>query len=405
MVNERLAVTVCFLSLTGALAAGCAAAETPEQAAKRFTRAFLSYAPATVIEISQASPGYAGPYVPLSAIRTNINPDAKEQLGLLIDPAANTVAAGMLFPIQQSGPPITIDTLPAFAEGFLAEQLSKFFQARVRIRWPAIPVRPTGVIPLSAEISSGYGNFRLPLAVGVDARHLIIGDTWPLDRDPRAVRREILAKTEVHWDVGHENAPVKVVEFSDFECPACKRGWAKVKPILEEAGDRVRHGLVAFPLVAAHPWAFRAAVAGQCVSLLWPADLVLLKEEFYRLQDTLTVETVDPAVFGFLAQHSLDEAKFRSCYLKDPSIDAVLRQLEVGYRLGVTGTPTYFVNGEPLPWTEPDWFTKRLRAIIAAGNPEGAAEIVASPPTPTPVPPTPRATVPTSAAPSPAPKR
>ena len=394
MANVRLRTIVGWVAAAGVLATGCATAETPEQAAKRFTRAFLSYAPATVVEVTPATPGYTGPYLPLTAIRTDLNPDVKEQIGLMVDPAAGTVAAGMLFPIQQSGPPITAEQLPSFAENFLADQLSKFFQARVRVRWPGAPLKLGAVIPLDAEISSGYGNFRMPVALGVDARHIVIGATWPLDRDPRAVRREILAKTEVHWDVGHEDAPVKIVEFSDFECPACKRGWAKVKPILEEAGGRVRHGLAAFPLVAAHPWAFRAAVAGECVALAWPAQLVSLKEEFYRLQENLTVETVDPAVLGFLNQHTLDEKRFLSCYLKDPAINSVLAQLETGYALGVTGTPTYFVNGEALPWTEADWFTKRLRAIVAAGNPEGAAEIVANPPTPTPVPPTPTAAPP-----------
>jgi protein-disulfide isomerase len=221
---------------------------------------------------------------------------------------------------------------------------------------------------------------QMAIAISTDGKYLALGGTWPLDRDPRALRREILDSADVQWDPGHEKAVVKLVEFSDFQCPACKRGWANVKPVLAEAGENVRHGLVNFPLYNLHPWAFRVAVAGECVGSLWPDRLVALKEDFYRLQDSLTLDTVDIAVIGFLAQQGLDEKSFRGCYLKDAAVDRVLRQLELGYRLGVFGTPTYFANGESLPFGEPEVFAKRLQAIIAAkGRPEDAAEVVATP--------------------------
>jgi protein-disulfide isomerase len=225
---------------------------------------------------------------------------------------------------------------------------------------------------------------QMALAISTDGKYVALGGTWPIDRDPRAVRREILQSADVQWDPDHENATVKVVEFSDFQCPACKRGWGIVKPLLTEAGDTVRHGLVNFPLYNAHPWAFRAAVAGECVGSIWPDRLVALKEEFYRLQDSMTLDSVDPAALCFVAEQNLDEKNFRACYLKDPAIDRVLRQLELGYRLGVFGTPTYFANGEQLPWNEAEIFAKRLQAINAAkGRPEDAADVVVTPkPTP-----------------------
>jgi 2-hydroxychromene-2-carboxylate isomerase len=111
----------------------------------------------------------------------------------------------------------------------------------------------------------------------------------------------------------------------------------------------------------------------------------------------MTLEAVDPAVSGFLSQQGLDQSRFNACFLKDPAIDTVLRQIELGYRLGVFGTPTYYANGEQLPWGEPEWFGKRLQAIIAAkGIPENAAEIVVKPATPTPVPSPPPASPPAS---------
>ncbi len=360
--------------------------------ARRFALEFLPYAPGSSADVKVDNSGVTpvGTYLTLTVVRTTAKSDrAAEQLGMLLDPAQRTAAVGLIFPLPATQPPITPDRLPTFVEQLLPQAVGQILNSHVRVPWPEVPSRLTPVVALTASISTGYGTMTMPIAVTADGRWLAIGATWPLDRDPREVRREILAKAPIQWDPGHENAPLKVVEFSDYECPACKRGWSEVKPIFESFGDKLRHGLVNFPLVNNHPWAFRAAVAGACIGSLWPDKLVPFKEEMYRLQDSLTVETVDDAVFGFLTQQSLAEKAFRACYLKDPSLDRVLRGMDVGNRLGVMGTPTYYVNGESMPFGEKEWTEKRMQAILAnGGRPEGAAEIVWTPPpaTPTPAP-------------------
>jgi len=188
----------------------------------------------------------------------------------------------------------------------------------------------------------------------------------------------VIEATLVQWDPGHEAASVKLVEFSDYECPACKRGWGDLKPVLAGFGEAVRHGLVNFPLTTLHPWAFRAASAGSCIYSLWPDKLLAFKDDMYRLQDTLTVATVDEAVLGFLDQHSLDKAKFQACHMNDRKgevMDRILQQMDLGHRLGVFGTPAYYVNGEML-YAKPDIAKRRIQAILdAGGKPEDAAEL------------------------------
>ncbi len=369
------------------LAAVPGRAQVSEQAIKAFARAAMGYAPGTAISVIEVTPATtpAGPYQAVRLERTSLKPDAKDNFAMLVDPQAGTAAAGLLFPLPATDPPVTTATLPMFVEQTLPQALSTWLGARVKVPWPMMQAKMGGVVQLTAQVDTGYGWMHMPLAVSADGKYLVIGGTWPLARDPREVRREILDKAEVQWDPGRENAAVKLVEFSDFQCPGCKLGWTNVKPILTRFGDKVRHGIVTFPLVSLHPWAFRAAVAGYCLGQYWPERVVELKEECYRLQDTLTVGSLDDVVFGFLAANGLDKDKFLGCYLKDPSVDAVLRHLDLGYRLGVFGTPTFYAGGEALPWQEPEWFEKRLAAIIAAGGrPEAAAEIVVKPPTPAP---------------------
>ncbi len=381
------------------LVATTCSAQVMEQDLKRFTKAYMGYVPAEVVTLTEnvVRTAPAGSYQTVRADRSTPMGEAKDQLGMLIDPMVRTAAVGLLFPLPPTEPPVTGATLPTFVQETLPQALGSFLGNRVKISWPMTPMRASGVLVLTAKVETGYGPVRLPLAISTDGKYLALGGTWPVDRDPRAVRREILESSDIQWDPGHEKALIKLVEFSDFQCPACKRGWGNIKGPLAEAGENLRHGLVNFPLFNLHPWAFRAAVAGECVGSIWPDRLVPLKEEFYRLQDSMTLEAVDPAVSGFLSQHGLDQSRFNACFLKDPAIDTVLRQIELGYRLGVFGTPTYYANGEQLPWGEPEWFGKRLQAIIAAkGIPENAAEIVVKPATPTPVPSPPPASPPAS---------
>ncbi|HVN76586.1 MAG TPA: thioredoxin domain-containing protein [Thermoanaerobaculaceae bacterium] len=364
-------------------------AQVSEQVIKAFARASMNYAPGTTVSVTEITPGITpgGPYQAVRVERTSIMPDAKDNLAMLVDSQAGMIAAGLLFPLPATEPPVTPETLPLFVQQVLPQALGNWLGNKVKVPWPMSPTKPGAVIPLVAQVETGYGAMKMPLAVSGDGKYLVIGGMWPLARDPREVRREILDHAEVQWDPGHENAPVKLVEFSDFQCPGCKMGWGNVKPILARFGDKVRHGIVTFPLVNIHPWAFRAAVAGYCIGQFWPERVVDLKEECYRLQGTLTVESLDDVVYSFLASNGLSKERFLGCYLKDPSVDAVLRHLDLGYRVGVFGTPTFFAGGESLPWAETEWFEKRLEAIVAAGGrPEAAAEIVAKPPTPTPTP-------------------
>jgi protein-disulfide isomerase len=363
------------------VATACAA-QIGELELRRFAKAYMAYMPGSTVTLKESTlhTAPAGPYQTVRAERTTIVAEGKEPLALLVDPVARTAVAGLLFPMPPTDPPVTGATLPRFVEEVLPQALSSYLGSRVRVPWPMSPFRPSGVLPLIAKVETGYGTMQMALAISTDGKYVALGGSWPLDRDPRAVRREILAAASVQWDPDHEKAPVKVVEFSDFQCPACKRGWGVIKPVLAENGENVRHGLVNYPLYNTHPWSFRAAVAGECVGSIWPDRLTPLKEEFYRLQDSMTLDSVDPAAFGFVAEQNLDEKSFRACYLKDSAIDTVLHQLELGYRLGVFGTPTYFANGEQQPWNDAEVFGKRLQAMIAAnGRPEDAADVVVTP--------------------------
>jgi protein-disulfide isomerase len=78
---------------------------------------------------------------------------------------------------------------------------------------------------------------------------------------------------------------------------------------------------------------------------------------------------VTPTALDFVAGHNLDEAQFLACYLRDPSIAGVHRQMALGNALGVRATPTYFVNGWMVQVPDSTWFPDMVSRLIKGEEP------------------------------------
>jgi protein-disulfide isomerase len=92
------------------------------------------------------------------------------------------------------------------------------------------------------------------------------------------------------------------------------------------------------------------------------------KELFYSIQREMEVSLVRPTSLDFLAGHGLDEESFRSCFLRQPSVDAVHSQMALGHRMGVVATPTYFVNGWKVQAPGEDWFPAMVERLLAGDD-------------------------------------
>ncbi len=291
------------------------------------------------------------------------------QPSALIDETTNSIWLGIIGELPFAGTGASVEAVKTFAEGFLPEVLQANMNLRVRVEWDAGPRRPGALIPMSLMVQTGYGEYRRPAAVSADGKYLVMATEGSLDDDPVAARRRQLASSDlVMWDAeAGEDARVEIVEFSDFECPACRGKWDLIKAVVEDTQSFTRHGMVSLPLTMIHPWAFRAASATWCVSRQDPQQVIPLKELFYSLQREMEVSLVTPTAVDFMAGSGLDEGSFLKCYLRDPSLEAVHRQMSLGQELGVRATPTYFVNGWKIQVPGEDWFPE-LIADLAAGK-------------------------------------
>lgn len=140
---------------------------------------------------------------------------------------------------------------------------------------------------------------------------------------------------------GRQDAKVYLVEFSDFQCPACKAYQPIVDSILKKYGDRIAFGYRHFPLPQ-HQFAKLAAQAAEAAGeqdKFWEMhDYLFANQE--RLSDELIKE--GGRAIG------LDEQKFGAALNSSKYNDKISKDLALGQRLGVDSTPTFFLNGRKL---------------------------------------------------------
>lgn len=145
---------------------------------------------------------------------------------------------------------------------------------------------------------------------------------------------------------GNKSAPVTIVEFSDMQCPFCKRFHPTVKQALQEYGDKVRWVYKHFPLDSIHPEARPAAEASECV---WEQKG---DDGFWQFVDGVfeNQNRIGSDLYRELAkQIGVNMNQFEQCVKNRKYQQKVENQYQEGILAGVRGTPGNFVNGYPLP--------------------------------------------------------
>jgi protein-disulfide isomerase len=148
--------------------------------------------------------------------------------------------------------------------------------------------------------------------------------------------------------IGPADAPVTIVEFSDFQCPYCKTFRDQtLDALLERYGDQVRFVFRDFPLSQLHPFAQKAAEASECANE---------QGHYWEMHDLLFANSPnlsEDALKGFAEQLGLDMEQFNECLDSGRYADEVTADLQEGMSYGVTGTPTFFINGIRLVGAQP----------------------------------------------------
>ncbi len=167
---------------------------------------------------------------------------------------------------------------------------------------------------------------------------------------------------------GAEDAPITVVEFSDYQCPFCQRHYEQTMPqLLENYIDtgKVRYVFKDFPLTQLHPQAVEASMAAECAGE---------QDAYWEMHDKLFGEqqrwsgqkNAPEAYAAFAEEIGIDVEAFDQCMEEGKYTDNIGSNYQEGVGAGVTGTPAFFINGQFISGAQPfEVFQQIIESMLA----------------------------------------
>jgi protein-disulfide isomerase len=218
----------------------------------------------------------------------------------------------------------------------------------------------------------------------------VVSDPTPVVIDDITLPTPAYFEQESVAALGDPDAPIKIVEFSDFQCPYCARfavdAWPQIRQTFVESG-RVYWVFKDYPLDQIHPYARLAAQAAHCAGeqlAYWE-----MHDELFEQQAGWTESSSPGDDFKEIAgQLGLDQGAFGECLDSGRHATTVTNNVTEGQAAGMSGTPTFFFNGYPASGAIPFEGFEQIVSIIERGELEQniADSIRQSQATPTPRP-------------------
>lgn len=170
--------------------------------------------------------------------------------------------------------------------------------------------------------------------------------------------------------VGTGNKKVTLVEYGDFQCPACKSFYPVVKQIKETYGDDIKFQFMHFPLTQIHPNAMVSSRAAEAAGK--QGKFFEMHDLLYENQDQWSQSSNPTPIFeSFAGQLDLNMDQFKSDMASAQVLAIINADQKSGQALGANSTPTFVINGKKLDKnpTSLDEFKKLIDEEIAKQNP------------------------------------
>lgn len=193
------------------------------------------------------------------------------------------------------------------------------------------------------------GGLLAPLAFGLLIGALFLAKTNIFSLLPTNAEEQHL--------LGNKDAKVKLVVYSDFQCPFCGRAYPILMKVVKDYGDKISFEFKQFPLSSIHPFAQKAAEASECAAeqnKFWE-----FHNKDFENQQSLSLSELKV----WAGEIGLNTETFNSCLDSGKYASKVQVDLQAGEKLGVNGTPTTFINGQSVVGAQP---YEAFKAIIDA---------------------------------------
>ena len=252
------------------------------------------------------------------------------------------------------------------------------------------PLRPSDFAnydALTITMEGGEKKQTYEFLLSKDGKTLVRMTKLDLTKDPyvEAMKKIDLSGRPTR---GSKDAKVVVVNFDDFECPFCSRMHQTLFPeLLKEYGDRVEFVYKDYPLTEIHPWATHAAVDANCLAAQNNDAYWDFADHIHANQREVNSEKGRDAQFAALdrltleqgQKHNLDQSKLQAC-VKAQNEDGVKASMQEAEGVGVTATPTLFVNGQEMDGALP---ISEMRAALDSALAQAGVAVPSHAPAPT----------------------
>jgi protein-disulfide isomerase len=213
------------------------------------------------------------------------------------------------------------------------------------LTWKIVDISPTEapgvarVVITVGEQGQSQAFYVLP-----GGQFAMVGEMIPFGADPFGPAREKLMAQAHGPTKGPQSAPVLLVEFSDLQCPHCKQSQPIIDKLLAESPN-AKLIFQPFPIASLHPWATKAAEFADCVSQQNPDAFWKFINSVYDAQAEIKEPEAEQRLTALATAAGVDGAKAATCAAQGNTYIKVQKSIDLGKEVGVSGTPTLFING------------------------------------------------------------
>jgi protein-disulfide isomerase len=235
------------------------------------------------------------------------------------------------------------------------------------ITWKVGAIRPSdvpGLAEVMVVITNAQGSNQSPLLISADGKHAVTGEVLPFGAKPFEEARAKLEKGVNGPAKGSAKSALTIVEFSDMQCPHCQ----KASPVIDQllALEPEAHFVFQnFPLPM-HNWAEKAAGYVDCVGRASNDAVWKFIQKTFDEQANITEANVDEKLKAIATASGANGDEIAACAAKPDTKARVEASIALGKSVGVSGTPTLFINGRSVPGGAPVDLLKKIADFQAS---------------------------------------
>ena len=205
------------------------------------------------------------------------------------------------------------------------------------------------------EITVSYNGQNIPVFITKDGKYFVqialpITEEGPPNQPPTNNQQPIQVSEDDDAVEGQADAPITIIEFSDYECPFCGKFYTETLPLLRtnyiETG-KVKLIFRDYPLNDIHPNAQKAAEAAECAGQ--QNKYFEMHDKLFENQQALSIDNLKQ----YAKDLNLNQQAFDTCLDDGTMAEEVNKDLAEGTSYGISGTPGFFINGRPIEGAQP----------------------------------------------------